>query len=71
MLRDKFIPIVKRHAISGISVVSSEEPIFDNPLALAMVIDIFSERGYHAMVDVRKQRIPARIDPKTFEIETR
>lgn len=71
LLRDKFIPIVKRHAISGISVVSSEEPIFDNPLALAMVIDIFSERGYHAMVDVRKQRIPARIDPKTFEIETR
>jgi adenylate kinase len=71
LLRDKFIPIVKRHAISGISVVSSEETVFENPLALAMVIDIFSERGYHAMVDVRKQRIPARIDPKTFEIETR
>ncbi len=71
LLRDKFIPIVKRHAISGISVVSSEDPAFDNPLALAMVIDIFSERGYHAMVDVRKERIPARIDPKTFEIEVR
>lgn len=70
LVKDKFMPIIFRHAISGMAHVNSEDPLFEDDLALAMVIDIFSERGFHAVIDVRRERIPKRVDPKTFQIET-
>lgn len=63
-----FMPIIMRHALSGRASVNSEDEIFDNPLALSMLIDIFSERGFHAMVDKRIQDVPERVDLKTGEI---
>jgi adenylate kinase len=66
-----FMPIIERHALSGRANVNSENAIFDNPLALAMLIDIFSERGYHAMVDKRIQEVPERIDMKSGLISCR
>lgn len=68
---EKFMPIVIRHAISGMAIVNSEDDIFDHPLAAAMLIDIFSERGYYATVDIHKELIPDRIDLQTGEIHTR
>ena len=67
----KFMPIINRHAISGRAVVNSEDEIFNEPLALAMLIDIFSERGYHAVVDIRQQEVAESVDPKTNKINTR
>mgnify|MGYP000296954167 CR=1 FL=1 len=66
-----FMPIVQRHAISGMAVVNTEDRLFDDTMALAMLIDIFSERGYHAIVDVRREEVPESIDPKTFKIKNR
>ena len=57
MIRDKFMPIINRHALSGQANVSTEDELFNQPLTMAMLIDIFSERGYHAMVDKRVQEI--------------
>lgn len=71
LIEDKFIPIILRHAISGRAVVNSEDTLFHNPDAIAMLIDIFSERGYHATVNVRLEEIADTIDPKTFKIGTR
>ena len=65
LIQNKFMHIIKRHAISGQANVNSEEKILDNPLALKMLIDIFSERGFHAMVDKRIQEVP-----ETFDLET-
>lgn len=70
LIKEKFMPIIYRHAISGLAHVNSEDPLFENDLALAMLIDIFSERGFHAVIDVRRERIPRRINRETFEIET-
>lgn len=70
LIHQKLMPIVRRHAISGMALVSSEDTVFEDPLAIAMLIDVFSERGYHAVVDIRRKKIPRRVDPKTFEIET-
>ena len=36
-----------------------------------MLIDIFSERGYHARVDKRLEQIPERVDLETGRIECR
>ncbi len=71
LIRNKFLPIVKKHAISGKAYINSESDTFINPMALAMLIDIFSERGYHAVVDIRRYEIPDKIDRETFQIQTR
>ena len=62
-----------RHALSGRAIVNSEDPHFDDPRALAMLIDIFSERGFHAVVDKQILKIPQRVDLTTglIECETR
>lgn len=66
-----FMPIIERHAISGSAVVNTESSILHDTEALSMLIDIFSERGYHAIVDVHREEVPESIDPKTFKIKTR
>jgi adenylate kinase len=67
----KAMPIVLRHAISGRANINTEDPVFDDPLALAMLIDVFSERGFHANVDVQRQEIPYWMDMQTGEIQCR
>ena len=61
-IEKKIMPIVKRHAISGVAQVNTEDPVLDVPIALAMLIDVFSERGYHAVVDVHKIEVPEKVD---------
>lgn len=68
MIHQKFMPIIKRHAISGRAIVNSEDPLLNDPLALSMLIDIFSERGFHAVVDKHIQEIPKQVDLQTGEI---
>lgn len=68
IIQRKFVPIIQRHAISGRAVVNSEDPIWENPLALSMLIDVFSERGFHAVVDKHIQQVPERVDLKTGDI---
>jgi adenylate kinase len=71
LVSTKFMPIITRHALSGRATVNSEDPIFNEPLAIPMLIDIFSERGYHAVVDKTIQQIPERVDLETGEIKFR
>ncbi len=71
VVQNKFMPIIARHAVSGHACVNTEDPIFHDDRALSMLIDIFSERGYQATVDIRKEEIPCKWDPTTHEITTR
>ena len=71
LVSTKFMPIITRHALSGRANVNSEDPVFHEPLAIPMLIDLFSERGYHAVVDKQIQEIPHRIDLATGEISCR
>ena len=67
----KIVPIVIRHAISGTALVNTEDTPLDDPLALAMLIDIFSERGYHAAVDLHRIEIPEHVDLATGAVRCR
>ena len=40
-------------------------PLLDDPRALAMLIDIFSERGFHAVVDIHRIDVPQKVDLAT------
>lgn len=71
LVEDKMIPIVRTHAISGHARINSEDELFDDPLALKMMIDIFSERGFHTTVDIHKMDVPVRVNPGTWEIVCR
>ena len=71
LIEKKMMPIVTRHALSGHSNINSEDPVLHEPEALAMLIDIFSERGYHAVVDVHRIEIPESVDLATGKITCR
>jgi len=70
-IEKKILPIVLCHAISGVAHINTEDPVLDDPVALAMLIDVFSERGYHAVVDIHKIEVPERVDPTTGLIKCR
>jgi adenylate kinase len=65
------MPIIKCHAISGHANINSEEPVLREPGAVAMLIDIFSERGYHAVMDIHRIEVPEHFDPATGRITCR
>jgi adenylate kinase len=65
VIQDKFMPIIVRHALSGKAVVNSENPLFHDALAISMLIDVFSERGFHAVVDKR-----IRVDLESVDLNT-
>ncbi len=67
----KVMPIVLRHAISGIASINTEEPVLDDPIALAILIDVFSERGFHATVDLHRIEVPDTFDAATGRITCR
>ena len=67
----KMMPIVLRHAISGVAHINTEDALLGDPLALAMLIDVFSERGYHAVVDIHRIDVPEHLDAATGAISCR
>lgn len=70
-IEKKMMPIIIRHAISGEALINSEDLLLDDPLAMAMLIDVFSERGYHAVVDVHRIEMSDRIDLSTGKVHCR
>jgi len=70
-VENKVMPIVLKHAISGVALLNTEHVLLDDPLALAMLIDIFSERGYHAVVDIHRIEVPEKFDLATGAISCR
>ena len=70
-IEEKILPIVLRHAISGSAHINTEDKLLDDPVALAMLIDVFSERGYHAGVDIHRIEIPDHIELTTGKVTCR
>ena len=68
LVEEKMIPIVRTHAISGHARINREDELLDDPLALRIMIDVFSERGFHVSVDIHRMDVPERINPETWEI---
>jgi len=71
LIENKIMPIVMRHALSGHANINSEDAVLSETDALPMFIDIFSERGYHAVVDVHRIEVPDTVDLATGKITCR
>lgn len=68
LVLDKMIPIVRAHATSGHTRINIEDELLHEPLALRIMIDVLSERGFHTTVDIHRMDVPERINPETWEI---
>ena len=68
IIENKFMPIVQRHALSGRAQLNTEDPVFTDPIALSMVLDVFSERGYQAVIDKTVNDFPIKIDLQTGDV---
>jgi adenylate kinase len=71
LIETKLIPIVRAHAITGYARINSEDELLDEPLALRIMIDVLSERGFHTSVDVHRMDVPERVNLSTGEIACR
>ena len=71
LIESHFMPVILPHSISGRAHVNSEEALLDNPTALTMLIDIFSERGFFASVDIHRLEVPDQFDLQTGKITCR
>jgi len=70
-IESEMMPIIRCHAISGHANINTEDTLLGEPSAVAMLIDVFSERGYHAVVDLHRIEIPERFDPATGVVTCR
>ncbi len=69
IIQERFLPIIKRHALTGHAIVNTEHPIFERSTALAMLIDVFAERGFQVVVDKNRYDYVERIDLETGNVE--
>ncbi len=70
-IESKILPVIIRHGIPGKARVNTEDALFHDAQAIAMLIDIFSERGFQAGVDVHRLEIPDTFDLQTGKIHCR
>ena len=68
LIECKMMPIVRAHAISGHARINTEDELLGEGEAIKMMIDVFSERGFHATVDIHRMDVPVRVNPDTWEI---
>lgn len=68
LVETKMVPIIRAHATTGYARINSEDELLDDPLALRMMIDVLSERGFHASVDIHRTDVPERINPETWDV---
>jgi len=71
LIEEKMIHIVKAHALAGHARINSEDKLLEDPLALKILLDVFSERGFQATVDIQRMDIPERVDLATGMISCR
>jgi len=71
LIENTIMPVVRPHAISGRAHVNTDDALLGEPQAQAMLIDIFSERGFFASVDEHLLEIPESFDLTTGKIHCR
>jgi len=68
MIQEEFLPRMKQQSISGEAQIRTKNLIFNQPLALEMVLDVLAERGYHVAYHPIVSEVPVKIDLTTGEI---
>jgi len=59
------VPVIVRHALAGRCLAKTENALFQDPMAVDMVLDTLAERGYHAVYDEHRLSVPRSVDRET------
>lgn len=70
LLADEFVPVLGRHAFAGRATVRCQNPLFDDAMAVDMVIDVLSERGFQVTYHLEHSAIPERVEAATGRISS-
>jgi len=62
------VPVIVRHALGGRCVVKTDSALFEDATAVDMVLDVLSERGYHAVYQEQRTAVPRTFAPQTGTI---
>jgi adenylate kinase len=67
----QIVPVIVRHALAGRCLAKTDSALFEDPTAVDMVLDVLSERGYHAIYQELPTPVPQSFDPQTGTIACR
>ena len=70
-IQQQMMPIVTRHTISGQANINTEDMLLAEPGAIAILLDVLSDRGFHSVVDIHHIEIPSHFDLTTGAITCR
>lgn len=68
-IEKEFVPNLEQHCISGEAQIRTINELFEQRVAVEMVLDVLAERGFHATSYQIKQTIPREVDLKTGQIK--
>eukprot|EP00742_Colponemidia_sp_Colp-10_P003780 GILJ01004024.1.p1 GENE.GILJ01004024.1~~GILJ01004024.1.p1 ORF type:complete len:468 (-),score=80.76 GILJ01004024.1:200-1603(-) len=68
VIKKEFLHILRRQALAGKAIIRTENPVFDEPLALDIALDLLAERGFIAILDYVRQDYPESVDPVSNRI---
>jgi adenylate kinase len=63
-ISDEILPLIRMHVMAGEAHVKSNNTVFSEAMALQMLVDILSDRGFYVVVEKQETHIPYRIDHK-------
>ncbi|HVZ86468.1 MAG TPA: nucleoside monophosphate kinase [Polyangia bacterium] len=67
-IQAQIVPVIARHALAGRCVVKTEISLFETETAIDMVLDVLSERGYHAVYQEQRLPVPEHLNLSTGTI---
>jgi len=72
LLDSEVVPLLRHMGLSGHAQYSSQSPLFaEAPMAVSMLIDTLSDRGFSASYAPVRSVLPERVDLKTGEVRCR
>ncbi len=68
LIETQMVPLIHRHAAAGHAKIRLDNKLLHKEMAIDMVMDVLTERGYSVTAECREQVVPMRIDPETHNI---
>jgi adenylate kinase len=61
-IQEEVIGVIRMHVMAGEAHIVSSNPVFNEPYALQMLVDVLSDRGFSVVVEKIDLQIPLKID---------
>jgi adenylate kinase len=66
LLENEFLHIIRRQSLAGAAVIRSNNALLETPIAVNILLDVLSERGFTCVLDVVRTPVPLRLEPLVY-----